>query len=384
MNSSAAQLLKDGYVILPSAYPGDLRRDLEAEFMRMPEFRQHPSFSSLSKTVRYGCGATSFLGSPSVFHNAASRQHRMETHKRFLPLFASMVGLLGRPDLLLNVLIDRIQVRPPGESPQKESWHRDVMPSSRSGEFCIGGWENCDEADQKLCGLKGTHTLDAAEIVRTGFASIPKSDHAKYDAMLLAQANQHDTDKEGKIVIPPKHFILFFANMVHAVNSQRLKYTSVKQFLGFRLSPFQDSGIVRPDKSGLFSFQELEERMVANAVLVLSSGQVPPVYPANYLVCVEKQLPIFERFQTDMLVDGAMKIPLRNDRGDIQHKSHKDETRSMKSLVDLGLPLHPPYAREELELIRPRALTLAFDELPHVPLESDDGPTAAKRMRISL
>ena len=147
MNSSAAQLLKDGYVILPSAYPGDLRRDLEAEFMRMPEFRQHPSFAILSKTVRYGCGATSFLGSPSVFHNAASRLHRMETHKRFLPLFASMVGLLGRPDLLLNVLIDRIQVRPPGESPQKESWHRDVMPSSRSGEFCIGAQHDANDCE---------------------------------------------------------------------------------------------------------------------------------------------------------------------------------------------------------------------------------------------
>jgi hypothetical protein len=367
MNSSAAQLLKDGYLILPSAYPGDLRGDLEKEFMRMPEFKHHPPFASLTKTVRYGCGATSFLGCPSVFHNQASRLHRIETHKRFLPLFSSLVELLGRPDLLLNILIDRIQVRPPGETPQKESWHRDVMPSARQGEFCIGGWENCDEVDQKFCGLKGTHTLDAAEIHKTGFASIPKADHPKYDAMLLAQANHHDTDKDGKIVIPPKHFILFFANMVHAVNSQKLKHTSVKQFLGFRLSPFYDSGIVRPDKSGLFSFQELEQQMLDNAVLVLSSGQVPPMYPANYLV-VQKQLSIFETFQTEMLVQDAMKIPLRNLQGQIQHKARKDETRSMKSLTDLGLPLHPPYSKHEMDLIRPHPLC-------------DDGP-AAKRLRL--
>jgi hypothetical protein len=109
-------------------------------------------------------------------------------------------------------------------------------------------------------------------------------------------------------------------------------------------------------KDEFFTFEELETSMHDNAVLVLSSGQTPPVYPANYLVCRDKQLHLFETWERDMLVDGAMKIPLRDETGKIQHSSHYDFTRSMKSLKELALPLHPPYTQEEFELLRPRTL----------------------------
>jgi hypothetical protein len=356
MQAYAQHLFTHGYVILPTAYEGNLRQDLEQEFYNAPEFKKKLRFGELNKVNRFGCGATSFCGSPTVFHNKASRSARLQALLTFTPLFQHLNDMLGG-GYMLGKNIDRVQIRPAGETPAKESFHRDIPPVKRAGEVWIGGWINCDEENQKFCGVKRTHTLDATELSTAGFAKIRKEDCAQYDAMMGAQANQHDTDKDGKIIIPPGHMILFFANLVHAVNAQKMKYTSVKQFIGFRLTKYFDSGILRPgSKDKFFTFEELDDGLQSNAVLVLSSGQTPPVYPANYLVCRDKQLHLFESWERDMLVGGAMKIPLRDETGKIQHSSHNDFTRSMKSLKELGLPLHPPYTQEEFELLRPQTL----------------------------
>lgn len=346
----AAQLLRDGYLVLPSAYDGSLRDDLEQVFMTSPEFKRHPTFAELEDPkLMYVCGATAFAGNPSVCHNVVSRRHRLQTTAALMQIFAELVEQLGRPDLKLAFMPDRIQVRGPNRSPQKESWHRDFPAVDSAGEVWLGGWENCDPLPQHFCAIKGSH--NAAE--GSGFSKIGKAEHAELDARLLAQANQHDTNKLGQIVIPPRHFILSFGNLVHAINPKKFKYTSVKMFLGtYRFTPRDDSGIMHPDKTRLLTHEEIVARMVANDVTIMSSGQYPPAYPANYLVCRDKQLPIFVDMQATMLVEGAMKFPLY-EAGVLVHKAHRDETRSFKSLEAMGAPLHPPYQAHEFELMRP-------------------------------
>lgn len=376
----ARKLHRDGYLVLPSAYvsPGktletsSLRDDWERAFAASPEFKHHPTFAELADPSNlYVCGASAFAGNPSVTHCEVSRTHRVQTTAALMPILAEFVKLLGRDDLQLAHIPDRVQVRGPNRSTSKDSWHRDfpaqivsaAKTKKRKAEDCfsnevwLGGWENCDSTPQAFCALKGTHLLDASG---GGFSKIAASQHPELNAQLLAQANQPDTDSTGKIVIPPRHFVLSFANMVHAVNPASFKYTSVKAFLGaYRLTSRSDSGLVHPDKTRLITHEEQEARMVANDVQIMSSGQYPPAYPANYLVCRDKQLPIFEAFQEKMLIPGAMKFDLRNEAGELQHKAHQDWTRSFASLKDMGVPLHPPYKPHEFALMRPsREVTL--------------------------
>ena len=361
---SALSFLRDGYVVFPTFSKGDLRAELEAEFKAMPEFTQHPSFAECDKDTKYTCGATAFCGNPSVYHNLTSRRMRREMAEGLAPFFQEVALQLGRPELKIAGRAGRIQVRGAGCVPSKESAHRDVNATYRPGEIWLGGWTNLDRTPQVFDGVIGTHTLDVP--AAKGFSKIPKGDRPKYAAMLLEQAGRGTTETGG-ILVPPGHFILFFQNMVHYVNAKKSPTTSVKQFHGFRLTDYDDSGfvdltpdarLVVPKKRKMYTFDELEAKMKANACMPMGS-QVPVMYPANYLVCRDKQLPIFERFQAAMLLEGSMNIPLRDHHGKIQHKTKVDWTRSMKSLADLGLPLHPTYTLEELDFMRPKKICKA-------------------------
>jgi hypothetical protein len=386
----AAQLLRDGYLIAPSAYVSEgktletssLRADWEQVFLASPEFKLHPRFDELDDERVYVCGATAFAGNPSVCHNMVSRRHRMQTTAALMPIFVELVKQLERADLKMCFMPDRVQVRGPKRSPSKESWHRDFPAVQSAGEYWLGGWENCDPEPQYFCAIKGTHFEGAAS---SGFSKIAKGEHAELDARLLAQANQPDTNKQGKIVIPPKHFLLSFGTLVHAINPTKFAYTSVKAFLGtYRFTARDDSGIMHPDKSRLLTHEEIAARMAANDVTIMSSGQYPPFYPGNYLVCRDKQLHLFERARDTMLVEGAMKFPLYNEAGELVHKSHKDETRSFKSLAAMGLPLYPPYQAHELELMRPRREVALPNAEGQIELVSLYPERPLKRARPSL
>ena len=437
----AKHLFDQGYVVIPSAYQGDLRADLEDEFMHMPEFKHHLRFDEIGEHNGYICGASAFASNPSVFHNETSRTFRQQTTAALFPFFQELTQLLTSqfnedlqanpvdgvrkcPDLMLRSNSDRIQVRGRGRSPAPEMWHQDLNPTAVQFDVSFGGWENCDPGPQHLSAIKGTHTLNEAEIVRTrGFTAFGPAEKAQYDRDLRAQIGQHDTNADGKIIIPPKHFILFFGNLVHSVNPTSYPYTSVKQFNGYTLTPVYTSGMSCIRKVGdssrcvgapptvstqsMWSFKELEKRMKANAVMTLMSGQTPPMYPANYLVCWNTQADIFKRFQAEMLVPDAMKYPFcdehgveitcpeteeermgrvrkrnaewakkdaksgpRKDPRDLDapviplykyHTAWDDETRSMKSLKELGmLGAHPRYTQEELDMARPRKVMCIY------------------------
>ena len=379
----ALQLFTSGFVVLPSAYvpkAGSLRKDWENAFTSFPEFKHHPAFAELDKTNLYVCGASAFAGNASVTHCAVSREHREAITAQLLPVFQEFVKLTGREDLKMAHIPDRVQVRGPKRPTSKDAWHRDFPAQLRfkkknkknkaaqncfSDEIWVGGWENCDDVDQHFQALEGSHNLYAEG---SGFSKIGKAEHEALDARLLAQANRPGFNSKGLIVIPPRHFVLSFANLVHAVNPASFDKTSVKAFLGaYRFTARDDSGLVHPSKERLLTHEEQVERMDANDVQIMSSGQYPAAYPANYLVCRDAQLPIFEAYAEKMLVPGAMKLPLRDEAGNLLHKAHLDETRSFKSLKELGAPLFPAYKPHEYALLRPSAeIALASGEV--VPL----------------
>ena len=346
----ARHLMQHGYVVVMGVDAATLRGKLEAMMMEAPEFQHHPPFNQVGGDDRYVCGGTAFVGTPTVFHGWATRKWHHDTARQMMPMIQTFAELSGIPNVkLARGLFDRIQIRPPGESAKAESFHRDLPGMVEvEREICIGGFQNCDLHNQKLCAVKGSHTVAAAG--GQGFSPIDKAGQKEYAARLKAQANQHDTDAKGRIIVPPGHLILFFSNIVHAVNAATVPYTSVKIFFGFRLTAADNTGMVGIDKKRL-TYEELETRMVANDVIPLGSGQTPAFYPGMYHV-IPKMLPIAQRVVAKMLVPGAMRVPF--EKANARH----DYTRATTSLEAMGVQKHRPYDETEFACIRPQSTVM--------------------------
>jgi len=351
----ASLLFTRGWIVVRS-YEDIRRADIEAAVMGFPEFADHPSFSEVDSTRRYVCGSTSFCGSPSFFHHEVFRKQSDMTFLKHYEIFMEYARLLEIDDVQIKIArwLDRTMIRPPGVSPAGESWHQDSPALERNGEMWTGGWTNFDNDDQHFAAVSGTHVNGSKEGIG-GFKAIEKSQHAHFEACLKEQAGMAGYNKRGYIIVPPGHTIIFNSSLVHKVNPTKKKTTSVKTFFDVRYTPFNDSGIfpTKPPDDNIrvpVSFGVIEDAMLANASMYLPSGQMSVMYPANYLVCKEKQLHLYEAFERDRLVPGAMKR-LRDDDGNIEHKSHKyhDHTRSMRSLQEQGLPLHTPFHPVEFE-----------------------------------
>jgi hypothetical protein len=384
---AAEKFLRDGYIILPSAYKSpdvtqdpvnlhldrpakmtNLRKDLENEFLKMPEFKNHPKFSQCDEEVGYVCGGCSFLANASIYHNTISRRLRGYTTKYLVPFFRAILRRIDpENNFMVQTSCSRIMVRGKGRVVGKETWHRDVAKTSKKDEIYIGGWENLDRFNEKFVAVKKSHHLDAAfGLGSKGFLKTPREERPKMDAMLLAQANHADTDEAGNIVIPPRHFILFFQNLAHAVYSKKGP-TSVKHFLGYRITPYPTTGkynpsVVIPKKSKKakcqppeYTFAEIEEKLRSNDIMPMSSGQTPAMYPGKYHAYHKKHMGKFKRFEFNRLQPGVMKYP------DELQKENDDRTRSMKSLKECGLPLYPPYSQDELDLINPNKILRIFN-----------------------
>jgi len=365
----AAKLLRDGYLIVDGVY-GELdgvypvlRGMLEQAMMRAPEYKDPPAFKDVRRDgPKYGCGGTSFIGGPTVFHCAEAREWHHRTARMLMEMVQELVLLTGIPGLkLARILFDRIQIRPPGESASAESFHRDhpgLPEKDGVVSFSFGGFQNLDKQDQKFCGIKGSHSYRQGAASGIGFKKIDKAGQKHFAEMLKAQAHQEDTDAKGKIIVPPGKLIVFFADLVHAVNPDKIDDTSVKIFYGFGLTTADHTRMV--SRGQLLSFEKVKKLMVENDVIPLGSGQTPAMYPAMYLV-VLKQLPIFERFQEEMLIPGAMRYPLRDASGKLVHKAAHDYTRATKSLAEMGVPLHPAYRQDEFDCMLPQSDVRIFN-----------------------
>jgi len=371
----AKKLFTDGYFIVKAVTP-HLREDLEAEFLKMPEFKKHYRFDELDAGTnrKYNCGGTAFIGNPSVFHNRTIQRFRTQSAAYLMPIFARFIPLmekkLGISDLKFARSFDRIQVRPKGCKAEKESWHRDDAPMG--DELWTGGFQNCDSTETKFCGLKGTHLFGKTADGRgRGFGKIPPPEHPELNRLLLAQANQEDTDETGLIVIPAGHIIIWISTIIHQVYSAKATSTSVKSYLGFRITKDKESSgyfktLYKKNKDGRFeedeivplTIKEVRTQIIENDAMTLPSGQIPPMYPKLYFSNPKRFIPIFRRFAEETLIENCMRVPLS--KFDEKDKNNKqmpelfvEGGRSMKSLAEMGLPVME-YEETEKNLMVPQ------------------------------
>lgn len=350
MNSYHIELKNEGVVVIPSAFAvadlDGLRAEFEAALVGFPEYRQHPSLSEVSMDLRYCGGGTSFLGSPSVFHNAFSRSMRDRCMFELIELlFRPYVRELLTPEFGLEQCPCRMLVRPPGATPTAETWHRDEAPGAdpAAGDVVFGGWINLDRQPQFFSCARRTHLgLDpAARDPKKGFHRLSKEDARAFDAQkrkrkadFHAQHGKRTKFADPALVeVPPGHYVVFVEDLVHeVVKHEPLAYASVRQFLGWRLTTRRDP---------LMGADRLRRIIDAQGVFPLKSGQMSRAYPKVYQM-YPNQFGGLLRALLDSMID-----PAHLDKG------------VFRSLRDLQLPLHPPYLPREIQMLEPaRQFTL--------------------------
>ena len=331
-------------------------------------------------------GACSFAGYPTVSHNATHVRLRSEaTHYLMDTLFNPLVDALDETGFFLENHIGRIMIRPPGVAAAAESWHNDNTQNPAPNDQQIGGWLNMDSTPQFFACIKGTQRAARAG----GFTPIPKSEHAKYNAALAAQAGQANTDARGLIVVPPGCIILFDSTIIHSIYPGKKKETSVKQFLGWRLTQHPDlSTIIAPD-GHVVTREEFLQDLRNQTSGSCRSGQVHPMLPGMYCV-IKKNMAKWDVFKQNLRA-GAMSYDESQFRAN-HPACNKDFTRGLKSLRDIrdmhpdDVDMQPEYAEHDVALLLPgRKFTLtnpATGELEECALRCKEAP--AKKARIAL
>ena len=362
---NAAHLDEHGYVVICVPWFSGkqnacrLRKELEQEVLQFPEFTVHPSFANVSKYPgnakkyndalpfqRYGLGGTSFLGAASVFHNRLVRKLRDQVmHTLIERLFRAYVRDILRDtthEYKLQQLVDRIMIRPTGDKADAESWHRDTAPGMNADKT-FGGWINLDTESQYFGCVPGTHKkhLHTSEPYERrsgdkGFGPIKKDHHHLY-----AAAKQI-------IEIPPGCILVFQEDVVHEVMAIELKYTTVRQFFGWRLTK-QSNVTLKSDAIGRsLTNAEFITMMHEQAVIPLKSGQNPEMYPRNFNTYnINKVGARWKKFKRENMVPNVM-----------PPESEKGKNAYMKSLADLHAEgsisrMHPPYEHHEIQMLLP-------------------------------
>jgi hypothetical protein len=176
----------------------------------------------------------------------------------------------------VEMLFDRLMVRPRGVLPQRESAHVDHCMAARPEDVVLGGWINLDTEPQWFTGLPGRflpRPTDTRKRKRGehGFRLFSKEEQK----VLMSQME--------RICIPPGHLLLFNECMIHAVTARVIHYTSVRLFIAFRLTN---------DTEPLFGREELARRLVDQHTPRIKSGQecryIPELYNSLHRDKIER------------------------------------------------------------------------------------------------
>lgn len=235
----------------------DIRAEVLTELDAIPECT-----GIVRPFVLGGFGA---LGHPSTFHMHSVRVLRkIAYHCFYQHVFAPTYD---RQQYQLEVLIDRLMVRPSYRKPTAEKWHRDESRGALPTDIIYGGWINLDDTDQFFSCQRHSATANSGG----GFVA--------YAA----------PPEKSLIRIPPGHVLFFNETTLHEVMAKYRSELSVRLFVGFRVS-LQSSGptclhdrlMTLPTKE-LENFAEgcipLQQKIQRGAIIPLKSGQLPAMYP---------------------------------------------------------------------------------------------------------
>jgi len=311
------ELVKRGVTVIP--YPETIRRDFDCDaFLHGQKEFIRPN----KDTTKYVMGGFGAFGNPSSFHHEEVRKLRLSIFKYMYPSFKQKFK--GQ---YLECIVDRFAKREPGTSVSPESWHRDISNVKKKeihgdpGDIIYGGWVNLDEANtQYFTCVPNTHT---EEVIGSGFAKITKTDTPYYNS------------KKEKISVPPNHLIIFNEKLVHAVTPSKIKTSTYRLFMKYR--------ITHNPSCSLFDPNEISKIIDEQGVFPLSLEQTPPMYSKMHMVNWRERVKEFSlNFHPQLLEQKKLKT---------ETETSAYVMRFMPSLKQSGLDLFSPYSDEEKEML---------------------------------
>lgn len=319
MEPSAMQLRVDGFTVLDVGLGGmvqELRQQLMEETTKFGEFKPGTRVEDMI------LGGFSALGNPSSFHNPTVRKIRELVQGPVQRFFTVFEGVGNRK---LEQVIDRLMIRVPGRVTTKESFHRDVCPSKKDGDTIFGGWINLDEVDQFFSCCPGSQINTG---VGTGFVPIKKGEIPYWRG------------RSRCIRIPSGSVLIFNEDLVHEVFSMKHNYTSMRLFLGWRLT-----NDTRPLVPGIF------RTLKKQGVVQIKSHQYPTLFAKLHWVNWKNKLQVFKNVLRNRCV---VKVKCNN-TGEIYKLPHPLGGR-MCSLKTYKLPMYTKYTRVEVSKHKPTTL----------------------------
>lgn len=374
--ATAMMLYRYGVVTVPVFPDTYVRQQWENKVWKamdtFPEYKKSEGQQDGGRYIQRVLGGFGALANPSSFHHPVLQELRRNVKSVTAPILREYVRVLGWDPSQVNyeMLFDRLCVRYKGfGSVSKESWHRDVydgaafglrslpcsLPDGRQDEI-FGGWVNLSAEKQKFVCQVGSHRGEDAVRAREeggGFA-LADGKHAK--VMLAQQANRKIGslcfDKDGYVVVPPGHLILFPQSILHAVMAKASPpRPNLRLFLGHRLTCEQTS-----------LFPDLTSTIDENAVPRIPSGQLPPMFSANHFAFFSKS-ERFRRWGEETFVPACL-FKRTTPSGEVYYTPgnpdeswlNKGNVRAMPSLTAIEDLLPYAYTPETKAILFPEAL----------------------------
>ena len=276
--SELNQLYRTGVVAIPILNEEELlveQRGYLETLRQFPEYKRHPDNPDLTpngEQLIYVLGKFAALGNPASFHSLWVRRLRLKAYRVvreriLLPLIKSRLAHRFANGFT-EMLCDRLMHRLPGQAPEAESFHRDVIPSEFIDESdeIFGGWINLDSTDQKFSAVRGSHLGVSLHSLRPGFARVPSE-----QIPLVKPYATKSNGPFGPILCPPGHMIVFPQYIVHQVMGIPAPHIMKRLFTGWRMCTTPDT--LHPGKI---------PRLQAQAIMPLPSNQLPPMFSQHH------------------------------------------------------------------------------------------------------
>merc|ERR1719284_2342612 len=142
------------------------------------------------------------------------------------PVFKEYDSIRGH-SRRIEALPDRLMVRPKGDAPPAEVWHRDTSPHADNGDDIFGGWINFDNENQYFSAVPESYLPDDPSSSTAGNEGFDRVTDAT-----KAYANSH----KRSITIPPGHILVFFQNALHEIVATKATHRMFRLLTGFRLT----------------------------------------------------------------------------------------------------------------------------------------------------
>ena len=253
--------------VIPAGEIADVRREYRDTRIGFPEYRRQEGteLTPNGEDIIYVLGKFAALGNPASFHSPWVRELRLRTYRivreqLLLPLMNSVFAGSLRNGYT-EMLFDRLMWRYPGQAPEAESFHRDVIPGRFIGnnDEVFGGWLNLDETSQYFSAVPGSHLGISLKTLQPGFAKVPRDE--------IALVKPH----VQRFECPPGHVIVFPQYIIHEVLAIPARNNMARLFTGWRISD-----------NNVLLHQEKIERMRNQAIMPLPSNQDPPMFSSHH------------------------------------------------------------------------------------------------------